>query len=190
MEQRLSNWSSNDIRMAKSLGTCIVWDLETKFRSELLRSPGTTDRKIGTRSYSFVYSLSLSLFTYFFALWRCMERGSSELSDPQIAGGTGVTPAYQCINDSQQARPSASSPTLSLVYASASPSSIFLRPQLDQFNKTGTLSKVRYHVDRSDQPTLPENTRLGLMDGKSLEEFVGRKDPTTRRVIVICGPEG
>ncbi|GAA6013289.1 hypothetical protein JCM11491_006343 [Sporobolomyces phaffii] len=116
-----------------------------------------------------------------------------------IAGGTGVTPAVQCINDSPAS--SSASPTVSLVYASARPADAFLRPDLDALRARGHVSDVLYHVDRLDTDTdhdasqqrwqtLGDDTRVGRIDRASLERFVGRKDPSKRRVVVVCGPEG
>ncbi|GAA5898993.1 cytochrome b5 reductase family protein [Sporobolomyces salmoneus] len=112
-----------------------------------------------------------------------------------IAGGTGVTPAFQCINDSLSLPPPSPSPTLSLIYGSPSPSHEFLRPQLDDLykigSKKGVFKKVQYHVDQvPSNESLPDNTKVGFIDRKSLEDFMGKKDPEKRRVIVICGPEG
>ncbi|GAA5836581.1 hypothetical protein JCM3766R1_006960 [Sporobolomyces carnicolor] len=130
-----------------------------------------------------------------------------------IAGGTGVTPAFQCINDargssSSSSSSSARSPTMSLMYASPSPSRIFLRPELDRLFASSSSSTVRtnedrnrlvYHVDRLDRDSSPPKTttnaqdgvvKVGSIDCDSVKTFVGPKDPTRRRVVVICGPEG
>ncbi|GAA5950424.1 hypothetical protein JCM3765_004540 [Sporobolomyces pararoseus] len=97
-----------------------------------------------------------------------------------IAGGTGVTPAFQCLNDS-----TTDSPQLSLIYASSSESEIFLKPQLDQLllkqGGGGRISKIEYKLDK--------------LDFKSLENFLGRNqndnnENKKRTVVVVCGPEG
>ncbi|GAA5922924.1 cytochrome b5 reductase family protein [Sporobolomyces koalae] len=112
-----------------------------------------------------------------------------------IAGGTGVTPAYQLIHDSLESQPSSRpSPTLSLLYASASPAQMFLQPQLDAFLSSGARASplsIRYQVDSNPEGArLAPNMHVGKIDRKVLQEVVGTRDPSKKKVIVICGPEG
>ncbi|GAA6063917.1 hypothetical protein JCM10212_003535 [Sporobolomyces blumeae] len=112
-----------------------------------------------------------------------------------VAGGTGVTPAYQLINDTLRSSSSGSpSPKLSLVYASPSPLRILLRSQLDAFeNEPGANLNIKYLVDRAEAaPTSgkADDTTVGFITRDVLEQTIGRRDPAVRRAVVVCGPEG
>ncbi|GAA5977325.1 hypothetical protein JCM5350_002429 [Sporobolomyces pararoseus] len=117
-----------------------------------------------------------------------------------IAGGTGVTPAFQCLNDTIINNNKKDLPELSLIYASPSPSQIFLKPQLDSLLKQGNgiISKILYKVDRLDNNNTHDNVdelpksdlEFGKIDLRTLEKFLARNDENKRTVIVVCGPEG
>ncbi|GAA5918414.1 hypothetical protein JCM1841_003951 [Sporobolomyces salmonicolor] len=119
-----------------------------------------------------------------------------------IVGGTGVTPAYQLLNDTLRSSSSPSSsgsfpsPAVSLIYASPSPSRILLRPELDSFAaQDPSKVSIKYLVDGLDPGTgkssLPRDSVLGMLDRKKLQEWIGKGgDKSKRRMVVVCGPEG
>ncbi|GAA5895802.1 hypothetical protein JCM5296_006671 [Sporobolomyces johnsonii] len=120
-----------------------------------------------------------------------------------IVGGTGVTPAYQLLNDTLRSSSSPSSsgsspsPAISLIYASPSPSRTLLRPELDAFAaQDPSKVSIKYLVDRLDPGTgkssLPKDSVLGIMDRKKLQDWIGKGGDTStrRRMVVVCGPEG
>ncbi|GAA6043239.1 hypothetical protein JCM8097_008477 [Rhodosporidiobolus ruineniae] len=121
-----------------------------------------------------------------------------------VVGGTGVSPAYQLIQDSF-ASPSSSStpapatkhPLISVVYASPSPSRILLKTPLDIMSFQGDPEvKLHYFVDRLDEGMdrrdLPRGVQVGMLDKGKLERAIGKggKGDGKRRVVVVCGPEG
>ncbi|GAA5955359.1 hypothetical protein JCM8115_001925 [Rhodotorula mucilaginosa] len=117
-----------------------------------------------------------------------------------VVGGTGITPAYQFVNDMlREAEPSSSSPTprpaVSVVYASPSPSRVLLKNELDALKaRDSDHVAVHYLVDRPEAGTskkqLPTDMAVGLIDRSKLESAIGQKQQDKRRVVVVCGPEG
>lgn len=113
----------------------------------------------------------------------------------QIVGGTGVTPAYQFVNDMLRDSPAPTTtdrPAVSIVYASPSPSRILLKTELDQLAQAdpGHVS-TRYFVDRLDvaREPAPSDVTVGFLDRGNVEKAIGRRVAGKRRAVVVCGPE-
>ncbi|POY71192.1 hypothetical protein BMF94_5503 [Rhodotorula taiwanensis] len=112
-----------------------------------------------------------------------------------IVGGTGVTPAYQFVNDMLRDSPAPTTtdrPAVSIVYASPSPSRILLKTELDQLAQAdpGHVS-TRYFVDRLDvaREPAPSDVTVGFLDRGNVEKAIGRRVAGKRRAVVVCGPE-
>ena len=119
----------------------------------------------------------------------------------QVVGGTGITPAYQFVNDMlrEEADLPSSSPTprpaVSVVYASPSPSRVLLKNELDALKaRDSNHVAVHYLVDRPEAGTskeqVPTDMAVGLINRSKLESAIGRRQQDKRRVVVVCGPEG
>lgn len=107
----------------------------------------------------------------------------------QIVGGTGITPAYQLL-EHVLAQPSP--PKISVIYASPSPSGIFLKPALDAFVQQNSAKvSLNYLVDRLD-PGVKAGAELhvGSVDRHVVNKLIGRGGSVARRMVVVCGPEG
>ncbi|GAA5867904.1 hypothetical protein JCM3774_004716 [Rhodotorula dairenensis] len=118
-----------------------------------------------------------------------------------VVGGTGITPAFQFVNDmlrsaAANAPPSSASarPAVSIVYASPSPSRVLLKKELDALAAQDPAHvSLHYLVDRPEPGTLtkpPPDMTVGLIDRSKLETAIGPKQDEKRRVVLVCGPEG
>lgn len=114
----------------------------------------------------------------------------------QVVGGTGITPAYQFVNDTLASSAfSSATPKVSIVYASPTPSRILLKGSLDAFRQQDpSRLSLHYLADRLDPnmsgKTAPQDVTIAFPDGKTLKKLLGKKEDGKRRVVIVCGPEG
>ena len=103
----------------------------------------------------------------------------------QIAGGTGITPFYQLLQ--YLSAQTEIKPDLTLIYASASPSEVLLRQELeDAATKYQGKTIIRWLVDQSsDKSKLDKVGRLSTSD---LSKWLG--DRQRKTLAIVCGPEG
>ncbi|GAA6047788.1 hypothetical protein NBRC10513_003575 [Rhodotorula toruloides] len=113
-----------------------------------------------------------------------------------VVGGTGITPAYQFVNDTLASSAfSSATPKVSIVYASPTPSRILLKGSLDAFRQQDpSRLSLHYLADRLDPnmsgKTAPQDVTIAFPDGKTLKKLLGKKEDGKRRVVIVCGPEG
>lgn len=88
-----------------------------------------------------------------------------------------------------------SAPSVSIVYASPSPSRILLKDSLDALRQQDpTRVSLHYLADRLDpntfSKTAPRDVTIAFPDRNTLKKLVGKKEAGKRRVVIVCGPEG
>ncbi|KAK4701549.1 cytochrome-b5 reductase, partial [Phenoliferia sp. Uapishka_3] len=107
-----------------------------------------------------------------------------------IVGGTGITPAYQLL-ETVLAKPNP--PNISIIYASSSPSNIYLQTPMNAFSaQHPDKLSVTYVVDKLD-PGMKETACgpiVGRLNTKIVGDVIGRGGGSGRRVVVVCGPDG
>lgn len=125
-----------------------------------------------------------------------------DLNGLQVVGGTGITPAFQLVNDMLRSPASETHsaagharPAVSVVYASPSPSRVLLKHELDALAAQDPAHvSLHYLVDRPEAGTtkeqVPPDLTVGLIDRQKLEKAIGPRRAERRRVVVVCGPEG
>ncbi|KAM0793535.1 hypothetical protein ACM66B_000973 [Microbotryomycetes sp. NB124-2] len=106
-----------------------------------------------------------------------------------IAGGTGVTPAYQFL----KSLPPTASTNVTVVYASPSPSQILIKQELDQLIQKRSKASIQYLVDVMDNQPLSAVTRqfsVGRVNVDKLRTWIGpAQQSSVQRIVVVCGPE-
>eukprot|EP00997_Jenningsia_sp_PLL12_P004156 NODE_1825_length_1057_cov_207.468254_g1487_i0.p2 GENE.NODE_1825_length_1057_cov_207.468254_g1487_i0~~NODE_1825_length_1057_cov_207.468254_g1487_i0.p2 ORF type:complete len:281 (-),score=73.49 NODE_1825_length_1057_cov_207.468254_g1487_i0:156-998(-) len=98
-----------------------------------------------------------------------------------IAGGTGVTPMYQIIQEVTSNKNDKTK--IDLIFGNLSPEDILLKPELDRLSKEHPNFRVHYTVDR---PTTQWQGDIGHINQDLIKKYFPA--PGSNTFVAVCGP--
>mmetsp|Transcript_8234 Transcript_8234/g.12483 ORF Transcript_8234/g.12483 Transcript_8234/m.12483 type:complete len:295 (-) Transcript_8234:33-917(-) len=98
-----------------------------------------------------------------------------------IAGGTGITPMFQCVQEILDDPRDQTDVTL--LYGSRTPSDILLKKEIDSLAQAHSRFNVVYKVDKSEEGW---QGKVGFITSDDIEDFMPK--PSSDHMIFICGP--
>ncbi|KAG5191118.1 hypothetical protein JKP88DRAFT_11044 [Tribonema minus] len=98
-----------------------------------------------------------------------------------IAGGTGITPMYQCILELLDASDDATN--ITLLFGNRTPSDILLKAELDALAATHPRFKLVYIVDKPDSSW---KGLSGYITANEIQKYM--PPPSADNMVFVCGP--